>query len=203
MLYRVQKTDIKQVSLVWADAFQNDPMWIKIYEDSPDITRDLRFAFEVSARHCLKYGDLLAVSPQMEGVIGIVPGEYDDMTPGRIVRSGGITASIRMGFGALKKMIPIFVPVSEDRHKHMEGRTYLYLYIIGVSSSMQGRGYGRKLMEAAIERADKEKLPLYLETESEENVKMYEHFGFRLIQQINLPIIDVPMWEMVKEPSSQ
>jgi hypothetical protein len=31
-------------------------------------------------------------------------------------------------------------------------------------------------------------------------VKMYEHFGFRLLKRITLPIVDLPMWEMVRGP---
>jgi hypothetical protein len=29
---------------------------------------------------------------------------------------------------------------------------------------------------------------------------MYEHFGFKLLKKITLPIVGLPMWEMVKEP---
>jgi hypothetical protein len=29
---------------------------------------------------------------------------------------------------------------------------------------------------------------------------MYEHFGFRLLEKIALPVIGLPMWEMAREP---
>ena len=39
-----------------------------------------------------------------------------------------------------------------------------------------------------------------LETETERNVRMYERFGFQVAQQIALPIVALPMWEMIRAP---
>lgn len=39
---------------------------------------------------------------------------------------------------------------------------------------------------------------LYLETETGRNVAMYERFGFEVIRRITLPVVDLPMWEMVR-----
>ena len=122
------------------------------------------------------------------------------MTAWRIIRSGATVAAMRMGSNAAKKMRPIFKPVTEDRLKHMDGCTFLYLLIVGVATELQGKGFGRKLIGAAIEKSEREGLQLYLETETEENVKMYEYFGFRLLKMITLPIVDLPKWEMVRKP---
>ena len=32
------------------------------------------------------------------------------------------------------------------------------------------------------------------------NVAMYKHYNLQVVRQITLPNIDVPMWEMVREP---
>ena len=89
--------------------------------------------------------------------------------------------------------------MAEDRHEHMAGCTFLYISIVGVATLLQGKGFGRKLIGAAIEKSKREGLQLYLETVTEENVKMYEHFGFRLLKRITLPMVDLPVWEMVRE----
>jgi len=200
MLYRVQKGDIIRAGKVLANAFQQDPLWNKIYEGESDIEKRFRAHFEVPFRHCLKYGEVYAPSKDLEGVIAWVPGKYADMTAWSIIRSGAVGAAIRMGSNASKKMGPVFKPVTEDRHEHMARSTYLYLLVIGVDTKLQGKGFGRKLIGAAIEKSEREGLQLYLETELEENVKMYEHFGFKLLKRITLPIVDLPMWEMVREP---
>ncbi len=81
----------------------------------------------------------------------------------------------------------------------MAGRRYLYVLIVGVRLELHGNGYGSKLIGSIIEKSKAEKVSVYLETETEGNVKMYEHFGFKVLHQISLTLIDVPMWEMLKE----
>ena len=200
MLYRVQKRDIVRASKVLADAFQRDPVWNKIYEGESDIEKRFRALFEGGVRYCLKYGQVYAPSEDLEGVIGLVPGEYADTTWWRAMRSGTMSVGMRMGLNTAKKVRTVFKPITEDRHEHMAGHTFLYLLVLGVATEMQGKGFGRKLIGAAIEKSEREGLLLYLETSEEENIKMYEHFGFRLLKKITLPIVDLPMWEMVREP---
>jgi ribosomal protein S18 acetylase RimI-like enzyme len=200
MLYRVQKRDIVRASKVLADAFQRDPLWNKIYEVDPDIEKRFQVFFEGGVRYCLKYGEVYAPSEDLEGVIGLVTGRYADMNWWRAIRSGSMSVGMRMGLKTAMKMGTIFKPIVEDRREHMAGCAFLYVLVFGVSTELQGKGFGRKLIGAAIEKSEREGLHLYLETETEENVRMYEHFGFRLLKKITLPVVDLPMWEMVREP---
>jgi len=200
MLYKVQKRDIVRASKVLADAFQRDPVWNKIYEGESDIEKRFRALFEGGVRYCLKYGEVYAPSEDLEGVIGLVPGEYADTTWWRAIRSGTMSVGMRMGLNTAKKVRTVFKPITEDRHEHMAGHTFLYVLVFGVATEMQGKGFGRKLIGAAIEKSEREGLLLYLETSEEENIKMYEHFGFRLLKTVTIPIVDLPMWEMVREP---
>ena len=200
MLYRVRKYDVARAVKVLADAFQHDPLWNKICEGESDLNKRFQAIFEVPVRQCLKYGEVYAPSEDLEGIVAWVPGEYADMTPWRIIRSGAMGAAMRMGLNVSKKMGPAFKPITGDRKKHMAGHDYLYLLVVGVATELQGKGFGRKLIGAAIEKSEQRGLQLYLETETEENVEMYEHFGYRLLKKITLPIVDLPMWEMVRKP---
>jgi ribosomal protein S18 acetylase RimI-like enzyme len=202
MLYRVQKGDVMRASKVLADAFQHDPLWNKICEREPDMKKRLSLFFEVSVRYCLKYGEVYAPSEALEGVMGFVPGKYADMNIRHMIRSGSMGSAMRIGLNAAKKMAPVFKLVNEDRRKHMAGHTFLHLSVVGVATELQGKGFGRKLIDEAIGKSERERLHLYLETETEKNVTMYEHFGFKLLKKITLPIVDLPMWEMVKEPQA-
>jgi ribosomal protein S18 acetylase RimI-like enzyme len=202
MLYRVQKGDVMRASKVLADAFQHDPLWNKICEREPDLKKRLSLFFEVSVRYCLKYGEVYAPSEALEGVMGFVPGKYADMNIRHMIRSGSMGSAMRIGLNAAKKMAPVFKLVNEDRRKHMAGHTFLHLSVVGVATELQGKGFGRKLIDEAIGKSERERLHLYLETETEKNVTMYEHFGFKLLKKITLPIVDLPMWEMVKEPQA-
>ena len=80
----------------------------------------------------------------------------------------------------------------------MQGKSYLYLLVIGVAPRFQGQGFAGKLVRALIDKSERAGVPIYLETETESNVRMYEHLGFEVVQEITLPIINLPMWEMVR-----
>ena len=200
MLYRLQKKDIKQAGEVLADAYQHDPVWNKVFEGESDIEKKFRAFFETPVRHCMKYGEVYATSENLEGVIGWALEKYADMNAWSMICSGAIFSAMRIGLNISKKMGPLSKQIIKDRHEHMAGNTYLYLLIVGVATKLQDKGLGRELIGAAIEKSERDGLHLYLETETEENVRMYEHFGFRLLKRITLPIVNLPMWEMVREP---
>jgi len=62
MLYRVHKGDITRAGKVLADAFQYDPVWNKIFEGESNLETKYPAFFEIPVRHCLKYGEVYALS---------------------------------------------------------------------------------------------------------------------------------------------
>lgn len=198
-LYVVRKKDIPGAVAVIREAFRDDPVWKEIFKDETKLDQKLDAFYETPLRYCLKYGKVFATSENLEGIAAWLPGEYAEITPCKMIFSGAIVPVIRMGSRMTKKMKPIFKPIQEDRKEHMEGRSFIYLQIIGVAPEHQGKGYGKDLLRAVIEDSEDAGLPVYLETETEDNVKMYERFGFRLIRLINIPAVNLPLWGMVRE----
>lgn len=200
MLHKVQKRDAVRAAKVLASAFQHDPGWNKICEGESDIGKRFRAIFEVAVRFGLTYGEVYAPSEDLEGIIAWVPGKCADMNTWHMIRSGALVAAMRIGLNVTKKMGAAYKPVTDYRREYMALHTFRYLLVFGVPTELQGKGFGRKLIEAVIEKSDRDKLQLYVGAGSEENVKTYEHFGFRVLKQFTLPIIDLPEWEMVRDP---
>jgi ribosomal protein S18 acetylase RimI-like enzyme len=202
-LYRPQGKDIPRAGAVLADAFGHDPVWERVLEGTEV---DLKRAFfQGPVRYCRKYGDVYATSELLEGVAAWVPGDSADMTFWRMLRTGSIGLGMRLGVklaGLGQRMRPVFDPLEADRRANMKGRNYLYLMIIGVASQFQGQGFGGRLLGALIEESELAQIPLYLETATERNVRMYERLGFNTLKQITLPVVDLPQWEMVREPGA-
>jgi ribosomal protein S18 acetylase RimI-like enzyme len=196
-LYRLQKRDIPRAAAVLADAFRHDPVWDAIMCGVEPEKR--AYAFETPVRYGLRYGEVYAPSANLEGVAGWVPGTLADMTFWRVLRSGAMWPGLRIGTQVARKMLPIFRPIEADRRAHMQAKSYIYLQVIGVTPTLQGQGYGGKLLRTLIEQSDQAGVPIYLETETEDNVSMYERFGFQVLKEIALPVISLPMWEMVRE----
>lgn len=65
----------------------------------------------------------------------------------------------------------------EKRKSWLDDKTW-YIYIFATRHSLQGMGYGKKLMELMISYADRRGYRLCLETNATGNVAMYGHFGF-------------------------
>lgn len=74
---------------------------------------------------------------------------------------------------------------------HIKG-TYIHPVIMGATSEVRGFGFGVRLIKQLFDdRDEKNKLPVIIETTTDENLKMYQRFGFKLIKEVhtkNFPI---------------
>ncbi len=198
-LYASQSHDRDRIGVVLNEAFQDDPVFNAIFEGA---TSEQRIAFyTIPVVYCMKYGQVIAPSKQLEGIAAWVTGKYADMSMFHMLLSGALWSAMRMGAKYSQRMATVFKPVDEDRKANMQGRDYIYLVMIGIAPQHQGKGLGGKLMQALLAESERSGLPIYLETETEENVSLYQHYGFEVINKVNLPLIDLPMWEMLREPA--
>jgi predicted GNAT family N-acyltransferase len=188
----LSKKDLGHTSTVLASAFSNDPI-IKAMNLE---VKEIKLMYEIPIRSCLRYGEVLASSDNLEGIMAFCPGKYANINIWNVIRSGALIPSLKL-MKRLKPMQKITEVLEEDK-KNLKIGPYIYLFVLGVSQESQGKGFGGKLLRALIEKAENERKPIYLETETEGNVNLYEKFGFEVMKQITLPILDLPMWEMVR-----
>ena len=200
MVYRVTKKDIARAGRVLADAFLQVPFWNRICEEIPDVSRRLPALYEVSVRQGVSYGGVMAPSENLEGVIAWVPGEFADLNFRQLLRCGALPAMVKAGLKTSRRLSPIFARPAAFRRDYLAAHRCLYLLILGVPPANQGKGYGRVLLDAVIEDAERQKLPVLVGAGSEDNVALYERFGFKVIEKLPLAAIDLYEWEMVREP---
>ncbi len=195
-LYSLQKKDVPEASQVLSRAFKDDPMWSLVIDNDAE---KLALTFYIPLLFSLRYGMAYATSENLEGISVWLSDKYADMPLPGIFRSGAIFPALKMGRKTLNRIDKVFKPLKKDRKENIKP-PYLYLYILGVDTENQKKGYSSNLLRAMFKKTDKKGIPLYLETETESNVEIYEHFGFQLIKKITLPEINVPMWEMIRYP---
>ena len=88
----------------------------------------------------------------------------------------------------------------EEAKKDLDIGPHIFLFIMAVSKEFQGKGFRGKFLRAIIEKSELEKLRIYLETQNEKNVSLYEHFGFNVVKKIDMPDpVNLPMWLMVRD----
>ncbi|MBY8992412.1 MAG: GNAT family N-acetyltransferase [Candidatus Lokiarchaeota archaeon] len=192
-LYKIQKKDLKNAVDVLTNAFSEESMWDEVFNDE-DKNRVLT---EVMVRFCLKYGNVLSTSDNLEGIIAIAPHDKE-MTALRVIRSGAFFLSMKIS-NESKKMKVLSNSIEEAK-KSLNLSPYIHLLIMGVSQEFQGKGFGGKLLRAVIEKAETEGKPIYLETQKEGNVSLYEKYGFSVKKKIFLPEpLNLPMWLMLRD----
>lgn len=77
-----------------------------------------------------------------------------------------------------------------------------YLMALGVDPAHQGEGFGSVLVRAGTRRADRDRVPIYLETEAGRNVAFYERLGFVVIDELDLVELGLPFALMLRQPET-
>lgn len=66
---------------------------------------------------------------------------------------------------------------------HFPPQPFWYLHIAGCDPAAQGRGFGKALVRAGLDRMGAAGLPFYLETATEANLGFYQALGFRVTDE--------------------
>jgi GNAT superfamily N-acetyltransferase len=78
---------------------------------------------------------------------------------------------------AMEKKIAAFYP---------DKTIFNYLWILGTNPNEQGKGYGTAILSKAINNFEQNKVPIYLETCTDFNLKYYQRKGFELYHSMIL-----------------
>lgn len=76
---------------------------------------------------------------------------------------------------------------------------YLYFWFFGVSNEGKGQGAAYELQKTVFDEAEKQKLPIYLETSIAKNKRVYERFGFETYHTWDYKSEGITLWFMKNE----
>ena len=141
------------------------------------------------------YGNIFNLHENKLALCGVETAGVVDINPAKVekaVENGYVASETVSGMPVSPDMWDVCTP--NDQH------LVTLKEILAVDPKYKGKGFASKLLRPMLERFDYEKIICSLETTNPIDIKMYEHFGFRLLKKISLPVIDLPMWEMVREP---
>ncbi len=192
-LYRLSEKDFDKANTSLIKAFKKDPIWNRALERFPE---KYQYLFGVPLKYTLYYGKGYAPSENIEGVALWLGSPYMDMSIFRIIRCRSLRLGLKIGLKAGKVIMEAFDIVEKDRHTNMKGQSYVYLSTLGIDPSYQRQKHGYNLVKSMLD-ALPHKIPVYLETATEGNVKFYENLGFKVIKEIIIPQYDLPMWELI------
>jgi ribosomal protein S18 acetylase RimI-like enzyme len=183
-IQKLEKSQIKQAALVFAKAMMNDDVHLSFFPNQETRLRKLTCLYEYKLE--LEYKSCYTTSRNIEGLaIWEAPGEqHTGLNLLEII--SGIKLIWQCGIRALFRMIRYQNWASKTRDR-IATQPYWYLNVIAVDPEHQGKGFASKLIKPIIKEAVENKHMIYLETQNKNNVKIYEKYGFRLVDEILIP----------------
>jgi len=188
----------KRAAEVLVRAFWNHPPLQYYFPNEVERERIAPYFFSLSLFNGIRYGEVHATSQDFEGIASWLPSDNYPVTLWRLLRSVPMSDILGFGIygGSRMKGLGQYI---DAVHSRLAPFKHWYLQAIGVDPKFQGRGYASKLLRSMLSRIDEEGLPCYLETLDEQNVSLYEHFGFKVIEESNIPETTLTNWAMLRE----
>lgn len=196
-LHRVRKDQARVAAEMLSRAFERDPMYDYFIQDDALKSEMLYYLFQLRVRYGLRYGEVYSTSSGIDDIAIWLPYENTEMTPWRLLRSGGLTVSFKLGKSIMGRITAFSEFASEIHHRHANF-PHWHLSPLAVDPIFQGKGHGKKLLEGMLERVDQEHLPCFLETQSPLNVAIYEKYGFEVVEERAIPNTDLMHWAMLR-----
>jgi ribosomal protein S18 acetylase RimI-like enzyme len=198
---KLRPDQVDEAADLLSRAFETTPDYSHMFPD-PYTRRDaLRGFMRAPVRDAEDEGTCWAASDGRV-LVGVAawqaPGRYP-WSLGRNLRAlPNILSVLRHAPGSFRNLMRFGSNI--DAHFPKDRRLW-YLQVIGVSPEAQGLGVGKKLMEPAIDLADREQVPCYLETSNPEAVPFYERVGFDIdAKEVELMEGGPTYWLMTRPP---
>ena len=170
---------------VLAAAFLHDPAWVAIGPGAAAARlRLLRRYYDILIGEALRWGGPHRCALSAGTVVGVAL-TYDDGTqfPPPYATLREARPFVLAGPGPALRSAYVD-HVMKGAHPH---EAHLLLWYLAAHPDVQRQGVGRALMQAVLDDAECQELPIYLDTTKRENLDYYGAFGFRPTGEARLP----------------
>ena len=188
---RLTELQIEPAAETLARAFQDYPVFTYVFPNACERRNELPLLLQSFVHYGVLNGEVYATSRNLEGVAVWMPPDHTRVS----------TPAPEVSQDALDRMAYWGRQTGSIRKCHVPS-AHWFLMIIGVSPEFQGRGYASILLAPMLARIQRQHLPCYLDTELEKNVAMYQHFGFRVVDDTEVAGTGVRSWGMLREDSA-
>ena len=185
MLYEVPQDRINEAADATADAFIGacDPIGIFMFQNEPDHLVLKRRFYRSLVTACPPKAVTHGTSPGLEAVsIWFPPGvdHSEDADP------DPFSAEDFADPGTMERMQAVS-DVIDALTGDLGQEPQWYLHLVAVRPQFIDRGYASLLVRPMLAMAAKEGIPCTLITQSMENVRKYEHWGFSVVKEMPVP----------------
>jgi ribosomal protein S18 acetylase RimI-like enzyme len=174
--------DIPAVARLMAEAFADDPV--------------MEWGFRQGTRH------EAAVQRYMDFAVGRQSAQHDaifvapDFNAAAVWLPPDGLGSLSLPFWRMLALFPLLVSIAGwsrlgrvaalgqamEKH-HPPEPPHWYLFFIGVTPELRGRGLGASILEATLKCVDEDGSPAFLDNSNPRNTRLYERHGFRVVTE--------------------
>ncbi len=183
--------DVAAAARLLALSFDEDPAFVWWFPD-PELRSQLASQlFTVHVRLALAHGDGMLTAAGDGAALYLPPGT--DITEDDLVRSGLADLLGRVGSETADRITRFLASLSRLHTSSMPGPHWQLLFL-GVHPSARAQGIGAALVDEVKARAARDGVGVYLETLTPDGVAFYEHRGYRVIGEADVPGSDLHVW---------
>ncbi|MEV0523243.1 GNAT family N-acetyltransferase [Streptomyces sp. NPDC050439] len=183
--------DASRIGGTLARAFDDDPMMRWFFPD--DATRETglgRYFSTLFTRQYVHHG--VCEHTASAAAYWVPPGAQDKAVPD--------AETIQELVEILGDRAALFQEAAAAAAAHGPQEPHWYLAVVGADPAAQGQGQGAALLRSGLAKADADGLPAYLESSKPSNLPVYEHFGFTVLGEVQLPGGGPTLWSMRRAP---
>ena len=183
-----------------ARAFFDDPIFVWIEPDGPARRVLLEAMFLALTRRSHRLALALTTAPAMLGASLWKTPELRRLTPEQKAMTGIDRLHESQSPAAQARFAAVFEPAGAALEE-VSPEPVWYLGVLAVEPGHQGQGIGTRLMRPILERADRERLPVTLETGQPKNLPLYRRYGFEVSRELPPPEPGGPVIWTMKRPA--
>lgn len=179
-----------------ADCFDTNKSvnWI-VKQDSKRKER-IRYLMDYSFETCIETGQIFLTDDQ-NGVI--ICSMSDDKIP--FLEEVWLTARFVAQVTGIDGVAKAFRREQYVSSFHPKEYEFIYIWFIAVAKTAAGTGIGSAMMDEIIEKSNKERLPIYLETSTEKNLGFYQKQGFEIYHTAEEDIFGFKLYFLRRIPT--
>jgi GNAT superfamily N-acetyltransferase len=185
---RLTESEIEPAAETLARAFYDYPLFNYVFPDASERKRGLPFLLQSAVHYGVLNGEVYATSRNLEGIAVWMPPDHTNRS----------SPAPEVSKDAMDRMAHFGNQVHAVRKRHVPS-AHWFLMIIGVVPELQGKGCASVLLAPILARIDQQHLPCYLDTEVDNNVAIYNRYGFRVVDDSIIVDTGVRSWGMLRE----
>ena len=185
-------SDIRRISLSFARAFFDDPVWRWFIPPDDFVGRMMSFGNGVLRHSAIPNGTVFTTDDGVSAAIWTQPGHQDTSEV-----ETALATTFASCFGTNLERFLEGVGLMAARRPAVG---HWYLAGMATHPDWQGQGLATSVMRPILERCDAENIPSYLEATKERNVSFYRRLGFEVTGMLDLSSTGPRLYLMLRKP---